>query len=187
MLGKFKVVLSFVEKQIMNFGVPFKKQTDPSKRTDAVSPIPPRYDGAVRRAGSLGVAQSIPQLIGDLYCSVGPQMRVKLLEHLMRPLGVLSLAAVANGVFAKIRFRSRRPDLKIRADDVAGVKRDDVVSLADHVQQVDEDVIDGLASLLRDWPAAHQNQAAAMLIQLLYHKSSYASSADASGSKPSWH
>jgi hypothetical protein len=42
--------------------------------------------------------------IGQVYESASPSLRTRMLELLMRPLGVLSLMAVANGAFAGVRF-----------------------------------------------------------------------------------
>lgn len=41
---------------------------------------------------------SIAQLVGQVYEFAPPAERSRLLEHLLKPLGVLSLVAVANGL-----------------------------------------------------------------------------------------
>ena len=171
----------------MNSGVHFKNPSDRSYRAAAVPPNPHRYDSPVRPVWQTHTAPSIPQLVGAVFDAASSELRVKMLEHLLRPLGVLSLAAVANGVFAKIRFRSGWPDMKIRADDVVGVKMADVIGLVDHVLQVDERVVFGLTTLLHAWPGLREFDAAAQLLQLLRERSGRDSYDDTKGLNPVWH
>src|SRR4029453_2173124 len=56
---------------------------------------------------------SVPKLVGEVYEAAPPRERSRLLEHLMRPLGVLSLAVVANGAFSKLRFFGGGPDPRV--------------------------------------------------------------------------
>jgi hypothetical protein len=99
---------------------------------------------------------SIPQLIGEVYASASVAERARLLEQLLRPLSVLSLVAVADGIFAKIRFRGGWPDLHIRPDDIENVRADDVIALVVHVQRISGKVVDGLVDMLVQSPLAAQ-------------------------------
>jgi hypothetical protein len=47
---------------------------------------------------------SVFSRMGQVYESASPSLRTRMLEPLMRPLGVLSLMALSNGAFAGIRF-----------------------------------------------------------------------------------
>lgn len=98
-------------------------------------------------------------------------MRTRLVEHLLRPLGVLSLVAVANGIFAKIRFRSEWQHLQDRAEDAQNVRASDVIALADHVQQVSVDAVNGLAQMLAASPVMAGSAAAAVLVTVLMQRS----------------
>jgi hypothetical protein len=113
---------------------------------------------------------SIAQLVGQVYESAPPAERSRLLEHLLRPLGVLSLVAVANGIFASIRFRSGWPDIHIRPEDAQNVEASDVITLVNHVQQVSFHAIDGLATMLAASPVLTGSAAAAMLIPVLMQR-----------------
>lgn len=113
---------------------------------------------------------TIAQLVGQVYESAPPVERSRLLEHLMRPLGVLSLVAIANGIFAKIRFRSGGPDLHVRLEDVQNVQTSDVITLVNHVQQVSVQAIDGLAEMLSASPVMTGSAAAALLITVLVQR-----------------
>jgi len=113
---------------------------------------------------------SIAQLVGQVYEIAPPAERSRLLEHLLKPLGVLSLAAIANGVFASIRFRSGWPDMRVRTEDAQNIQPADVITLVNYVQQVSVRAVDGLANLLATSPAITRSTAAALLITLLMQR-----------------
>lgn len=122
---------------------------------------------SVPSSAAPGPGPSIAQLVAAVYCAVPIEVRVKMLEYLLRPLSMLSLVAVAQGAFAKIRFRHADSKLKVRADDTVRIPRADVVSLVDHVLQVDERVVRGLAPLLQSMPAVRELDAAVALVAQL--------------------
>jgi hypothetical protein len=118
------------------------------------------------------VTQSqIAQLVGQVYADAPTTERTRMLAQLIRPLGVLSLVAVANGVFATIRFRSAWSEITVLPEDAQNVAPSDVISLANHVQQVSSHAIDGLADLLATSPLLAGSAAAAILISLLVQRS----------------
>ena len=92
--------------------------------------------GAICPSTSLSNCVTLPQLVAELYGEAAAAERCRILEHLMQPLGVLSLAVVANGIFAKIWFRSGWHGLQVRPEDVAIVQPGDVFELARHTEQV---------------------------------------------------
>ncbi len=112
-------------------------------------------------------ANTIPQLVAEVYANAPMSVRVKLLEQLIRPLGVLALVAISNGVFAKIRFKSGWPDMCIRWEDAQNVQSRDVAALVERVQQVSLHSFDGLAKVLTTSPVLTGSAAAAVLITLL--------------------
>ncbi len=112
----------------------------------------------------------LSQLVAKVYESAAPNDRSRLLGQLLRPLGVLSVVAVANGVFASIRFRSGWPDLQVRVEDARNVRASDIVALVNHVQQVSVQAVDGLAQLLLGSPALASSAAAALLINILLQR-----------------
>ncbi len=113
---------------------------------------------------------TIAQLVGQVYEYAPPAERKRLLEHLLRPLGVLSLVAIANGVFAKIRFRSEWPDLHVPLEEAQNVRASDIITLVDHVQQVSVHAVDGLADMLAQSPVMAGSAAAALLITVLVQR-----------------
>ena len=113
----------------------------------------------------------IAQLVGQVYAIAPPTVRTRLLEHLLKPLGVLSLVAVANGIFANIRFRNNTPELHVRLEDAQNVQPGDVITLVSHVQQVSIHAVDGLADMLAASPMMTSSAAAALLMTLLIQRS----------------
>ncbi len=131
---------------------------------------------------------SIVQLLGQVYEAAPATEQGRLLELLLRPLGVLSLVAVANGTFAKIRFRSGWPELHVRLEDAAQVRAADVIALADHVQQVSVEAIDSVAQLLASSALMATSAAAVLLVTVLAHRarSRRASDSDAVLVEAAW-
>lgn len=113
---------------------------------------------------------SIAQLVGQVYECAPPAERSRLLEHLLRPLGVLSLVAVANGIFARIRFRSGWPEMHVGLEDAQNVQTGDVITLVTYVQQVSIQAVDGLADMLVASPVMTGSAAAALLLTVLVQR-----------------
>ena len=114
--------------------------------------------------------QAIAQLVGQVYEAAPATERSRLIEHLLKPLGVLSLVAIANGIFAKIRFRAGWPDMQVQAEDLNKVQSSDVIALVTRVQQVSVQVVDGLAELLTASPSMTRSAAAALLLAMLLQR-----------------
>lgn len=110
---------------------------------------------------------AIARLVAQVYASAPVSVRATLLAQLIKPLGVLALVAVANGVFAKIRFKSGWPDMHIRMEDIQNVQPDDVIALVDRLQQVSQSSFDGLARILATNPVLAGSATAAVLLTLL--------------------
>ncbi|HOE44131.1 MAG TPA: hypothetical protein PLB25_21240 [Rhodoferax sp.] len=90
-----------------------------------------------------------------------------MIEHLMRPLGILSLMAIANGVFAGIRLRNPSIEPKVALEDTSAVHPSDVETLAAWVQQVSVEAIDGLVKVLSASPVLTRSAAAVVLLGML--------------------
>jgi hypothetical protein len=108
------------------------------------NPSPVAWDASGREASDISVAE----LIGQAYASASETQRGLLLEELLRPLSVLSLMAVADGIFAKVRFRAGWPDPHVRSADIECVRADDVIALVEHVQRISGEVIAGWVEMV---------------------------------------
>jgi hypothetical protein len=119
---------------------------------------------------SSAAAPSIPELVAEVYDAAPPVERVRLLERLLRPLGVLSLFGIAGGVFANIRFRSGWPDMHVQLEDIRNVRAAQVMALVEHAQQVRVETVDGLAQVLAASPLMSSSAAAALLVTMLVQR-----------------
>jgi hypothetical protein len=113
---------------------------------------------------------AIARLVAEVYESAPLEERGRLLDQLLRPLGVLSLFAVAGGLFAKLRLRGGWENFSVRPDDLQSVHAADVIALVDYVQQVSVDAVDGLAQMLKASPLMTGSAAAALLVTLLVRR-----------------
>ena len=110
---------------------------------------------------------SIPELVGRIYESAPLTERRVILEPLLRPLGVLSLLAVANGMFANIRFRSGWPVMRIPLDELQNVTAADVIALVEYAQRGSGEAIAGLARMLSTSPLLGTSVAAGLLVTMI--------------------
>lgn len=112
----------------------------------------------------------IPELMAQVYEAAPAVERCHLLEQLLQPLSLLSLAAVAGGVFAQIRLRCGWQQLDVRLDDLQNVRSADVAALVDYAQQVSVETVDGLAQMLSAMPLLSGSAAAALLVAMLLRR-----------------
>ena len=112
-------------------------------------------------------SDSLPVLVGKIYEVASPLERGRLLEHLLKPLGVLSLVAIADGIFARLTLVNGWTKLIIRPEDTQFIDPQDVVTLASRVQQVSIQVIEGLSHVVSTSPVLAGSAAAAMLLSVL--------------------
>ena len=114
---------------------------------------------------------SIAQLLGQVYEAAPPLVQKRLLAQLIQPLGLLSLAAIANGIFANLRFRSAEASNPAGLESVShSVQTHDVIILVNYVQQVSLQAVDGLAEMLAASPVVTGSTAAAVLISVLVQR-----------------
>ena len=114
----------------------------------------------------------LAKLVGKVFETAPIPMRVHLLEQLMRSVGVLAPIAIANGIFAKIRFRSGWPATHLRLDDVQTVQPDDVIALVEHVLRTRANELNGLLNELLNAPHIAETGAAAVLVAILLQRAS---------------
>ncbi|MBK7548663.1 MAG: hypothetical protein IPI20_12970 [Rhodoferax sp.] len=134
------------------------------------APIEQLVDEVYESATPAMKNQMLAQLVGQVYETAPNTERKRLVEHLMKPLGILSLAAVANGIFVKIRFKGGWSDGPARMDDAQGVQVSDVIDLANFAQQVSTEAIGGLAQMLASSPVLASSVAAALLIKIVLRR-----------------
>ncbi len=112
----------------------------------------------------------IAELIGDVYQAAQQDARLRLLDHLLRPLGALAVLGVAQGVFASVQFRRTRQDVQIEAEDLVAIRRADVVSLVRFVQQASIPTVCSLAELIQRMPAIASTGMGVALVGFLHRR-----------------
>jgi len=124
------------------------------------APAPPprqRLGNALRR-----IEHMLPSWTAQAYDEAPAAMRPRIIECLMRPVGVLGLVAVAGGAFAALRQRNGWQQLQVGLGDAVHVTTAQVFELASYVQQTAPDAFSQVADLFSSQPAG---VGAAMLIQ----------------------
>ena len=109
----------------------------------------------------------VPALLGQVYSESPISLMRRLLEQVLKPLGLLSLATVCDGAFANLAFNSDWFKRGIRPELVQSVDADQVMALTDYVQQVSVQAVTGLAQVLSTSPVLQGSMAAAALLALL--------------------
>lgn len=128
-------------------------------KSQAASPEPaPRIDRA------------IPDLVAQVYAAAPQEERRALLATLIKPLGLLSLAAIGNGIFAHLRLNGGWPEFQPAVEDLKRVRTSDMVALVQHVQQVSIETVYGLAGVLKSSPVLAGSATAALLLAVLVQR-----------------
>lgn len=109
----------------------------------------------------------LPALVAQVYEEATPALRGRLLQHLLKPLSLLSLAAVANGLFARITMDKGWAQRQVSSEDANRVDSSDVIALVVHVQQVSVQAVESLSKIISSSPVLTGSAAAAMLLTLL--------------------
>jgi hypothetical protein len=110
----------------------------------------------------------VPALLGRVYSEAPYSLKSRLLEHLLKPLGILSLVAVCNGAFANVALNR---NWEIRPELAQAVDGEQVMALTAFVQQVSVQAVTGLSQLLSSFPVLQGSVAASALVALLIKRS----------------
>jgi hypothetical protein len=128
-------------------------------------------NGAVRGAAAqANPDQLVPKLVAHVYDIAPPVERKRMLEHLLQPMGVLAMVAIAGGVFAQLRFRSGWSGMAVRIEDLQDVRPTQVAELVEYVQQASIESVDGLAQLLAASPVVSGYSVTALLVAVLIRR-----------------
>ena len=138
-----------------------------SRLRNTLTPCPPPHPTSSGSAADDPAETRIAELVAEVYDAAPASERGRLIEQLLRPLGVLSLVAIADGIFASIRFRSGWEALHVRLEDLGDVQATHVLALVKHAQQVSVETVDGLAQMLVASPVLMGSAAAVALVTVL--------------------
>ena len=91
---------------------------------------------------------SVARLVSRVYGTASEPLRADILACLLRPLGTLSLVAVASGAFARLLQRDGGAPDKVPMDEVARYSNQQILELARFVHEVSPEALQQLGGLL---------------------------------------
>lgn len=109
------------------------------------------------------------RLVSRVYRGASAPLRADMLACLLRPLGTLSLVAVASGAFAGLLQRGGAVPDSVSLDDVSRYSSDQIRELALFVHEVDPAAIQHIGNLLSHHPMTVTALSASALV-LLYRR-----------------
>jgi hypothetical protein len=106
-------------------------------------------------------------LLGRVYVEAPTPLKRRLLAHLLKPLGLLSLATVCNGAFANLAINRDWSHMGIRPELAQSLDAEQVRALTGYVQQVNWEAVTNVSQLLTNSPVLQGSVAASALLALL--------------------
>ena len=128
-------------------------------------PTPPIDDA--RSALGASAEANVPVLVAALYDEAPAPLRQRLLNHLLRPVGPLALAAVAAGAFACLLPPGRWSGAQVQLDDVWRIGPEQVLGLAQYVEQKSPEMLWRLPEILAASPMVLGTLSGALLLMAL--------------------
>lgn len=112
---------------------------------------------------------AIARLVSRMYRAANGAMRADMLAGLLRPLGILSLVAVASGAFARLLRRDGVVPDAISTEDIVRYSSDQILELTLFVHEVSPEALQQLAEQLAQNATGMTALSAAALV-LLHRK-----------------
>lgn len=112
--------------------------------------VPPQRARAFASSGDRASRHriAVARLVSRVYRTASAPLRADMLACLLRPLGTLSLVAVASGAFARLLQRDGGAPDKVSMEEVARYSSQQVLELARFVYEVNPEALQQLAALL---------------------------------------
>ena len=112
-------------------------------------------------------AQPVPELVARLYADAPPAEKSRLLEPLLRPLGLLSLFALADGAFARIWLRNGGEALRVGPEDAQAIPAAHIADLVAYLEQASVEALDGLCQVIGASPLLAGSASAVLVVLVL--------------------
>lgn len=112
----------------------------------------------------------LPELLGRVFEEAPVVQRGLIVEHLLKPLGLLAFVGVSGGIFAKLAWKDGTLSFKIPIEQIPSIETHHIVALAQRVQMVSTSTLESLAQVILQSPALASTAAAAMLISALHNR-----------------
>ena len=113
---------------------------------------------------TIGRCSDPVQLVARVYGDAPAEMRRAILISIAKPLGLLSLVAVANGVFSKAVFQDSQATPHISLEQIPSIALQDVWTLIDFAYQVSGNAFNELAQLIPASPSVAATASALLLL-----------------------
>jgi hypothetical protein len=120
----------------------------------------------------------LTQLVAKVFEASPPPERSLIIHRLLRPMGVLALATVANGAFAKYQFSGENGEWQGRIEDAMNVRTSDIIALVERAQQISNNAVNGLIEVISKSPVLASSAAASILMMALVQYSQNRRSTD---------
>ena len=114
-------------------------------------------------------AHSIAQLLGDAFEAASAPDRVRLLEPLLRTLGMRPSASMASGIFAGLRPHAAH-EQQVGVEDIQRVSAAEAAALTLHAEQISAEVLDGLLQAVIASPKLAGTAVGAVLVCALVRR-----------------
>lgn len=115
------------------------------------------------------IAIAAARLVSRIYRYASASLRAEMLACLLRPMGTLSLVAVASGAFASLLQRDGAAPSAIPVELTARYSSDQILELALHVHEVNPGALEQVTALLSDGAMGTAALSASALV-LLYRR-----------------
>lgn len=132
-------------------------------------PTPPQDDARADGAAAVAATADVPVLVAAVYREAPPPLRQRLLNHLLRPVGPLALVAVAAGAFARLLPPGRWSGAQVQLDDVWTIRPEQVLDLAQYVEQKAPEMLLMLPDVLAANPVVLGTLSGVLLLAALRH------------------
>jgi hypothetical protein len=104
------------------------------------------------REPTAAAAPELAPLVAELFADAPPPQRVRLLNHLLRPVGPLALVGIAAGAFASLLPTARWHGATASFEQAMRISASQVLELARYVEQKSPESLAQLPALLPDSP-----------------------------------
>ena len=132
----------------------------------------PAHQQPVRRSERDAITRQrfpVARLVSRAYRTASKPLQARMLACLLRPLGTLSLVAVASGAFGRFLHRDPATPDTSATEEVARYSSGQVLELARFVHEVNPETLEQLVGLLADNTMGVAALSASAIV-LLYHR-----------------
>lgn len=121
------------------------------------------------------------RMVARVYGDAPVEMRRDILISIAKPLGVLSLVAIANGVFSRAVFEDPHATPHISLEQIPSIALQDVWTLIDFSYQVSGNAFNELAQLIAASPSVAATASALLLLGWIAQRKDRRRSSDYAG------